>query len=131
MGPRSPAHPRIRGCSMKRAVLSVSLLSLLAPAALAGEFFVNVATGSDANSGTSAGAPWKTLTHALSLAGTGDDFIHVAPGDYSPATGEVFPLHLGSSVLFGDQGPAVTRIVGTGGEVLMVADQSHLQGVSL
>jgi len=47
---------------MKVAVLSVSLLAVLAPVALAGEFFVNVATGSDANSGTSPGAPWKTLT---------------------------------------------------------------------
>ena len=57
---------------MKVAVLGVSLFSLLAPAALAGEFFVNVATGSDANAGTSAGAPWKTLTHALSLAGSAE-----------------------------------------------------------
>ena len=112
---------------MRLAALSVSLLSLLAPAALAGEFFVNVATGSDANSGTSPDAAWKTLTHALSLAGKADDFIHVAPGDYSAATGEVFPLHLGSSDLFGDQGSAVTRVIGTGSEVLFEADQGNLQ----
>jgi Protein of unknown function (DUF1565) len=116
---------------MKVVLLSVSLLSLLAPAALAGEFFVNVATGSDANPGTSPGAPWKTLTHALSLAADFDDFIHVAPGDYSPATGEVFPLELGSSVLLGDQGSAVTRIIGTGSEVLLRADDGNHQSVQL
>jgi len=117
--------------------LSALCLSLCPPAARAGEFFVNVASGSDANAGTSAAAPWKTLTHALAVAGDFDDFIHVAPGDYSAATGEVFPLHLTGPDLFGDEGPAVTRIVGSGSGVLVEASGTtgkqtiQLDGLSL
>lgn len=123
---------------MSRA-LSASALSLLllAPATAAGEFYVDVAHGSDANSGTSPAAAWKTLTHALGTAVDLGDFIHVAPGDYSPATGEVFPLPLGPAYLHGDQGPAVTRIIGTGPETLLQGEVSGsvnsfgLQGLSL
>jgi hypothetical protein len=116
--------------------LSVSALALAlalcVPAARAGEFFVNVATGSDANSGTSPGAAWKTLTRALQTAVDFDDFVHVAPGDHSAASGEVFPLHLGVAQLSGDGGSAVTRVVGTGTEVLFLADiPDNLEGVQL
>lgn len=119
---------------MKTVALSVSALclSLCTPAARAGEFFVNAVTGSDANSGTSPGAPWKTLTHALGVAVASDDTIHVAPGDYSAATGEAFPLPLGVALILGDQGSAVTRIVGSGAEVLLLADTAgKLEGVRL
>ena len=118
---------------MKSPVLSLSLLcfSFVAPAARAGEFFVDVLHGSDGNSGTSPAAAWKTLTHALATVASAEDLVHVAPGDYSTATGEVFPLHLGSAALLGDQGSAVTRIVGTGSEVLLVADLGNFQVVSL
>ena len=119
--------------------LSASALSLLllAPAHAASEYYVDVAHGSDTNSGTSPAAAWKTLTHALGTALDLGDFIHVAPGDYSPATGEVFPLPLGPAYLHGDQGPAVTRVIGTGPETLLQGEGDDpvisfgIQGLSL
>ena len=106
---------------MRSSALTVTAicLSLLAPATHAGEFFVDVASGSDSNPGTSPAAAWKTLTHALATAVSAIDTVHVAAGDYSAASGEVFPLQLGPARVVGDQGPAVTRIIGSGAEVLV------------
>jgi len=112
--------------------LSALCLSLCVPAARAGDFFVDVAHGSDAHDGTSAATAWKTLTHALAVGGAPNDFIHVAPGDYSAATGEVFPLHLGGPEVFGEEGAAVTRVIGTGTEVLFEGGaSSQLSGLTL
>ena len=61
------------------------------------DYYVNVNTGSNLNSGASKDNAWKTLTFALSKGwGSGLDpvTIHVAEGFYSPASGEVFPLQM-------------------------------------
>jgi Protein of unknown function (DUF1565) len=104
---------------VKATVLSLSALclALLAPAR-AGDFYVDVLAGSDGNAGTSPGAAFKTIGKAMSVALGTSDTVHVAPGEYSAATGEVFPLPLTDAFLTGDDGPAVTRVLGTGSETL-------------
>jgi hypothetical protein len=65
------------------------------------QFFV-APSGSDGNPGTQS-QPFKTLTHALSVAGCGNQ-VHVAPGTYDAANGETFPLNVPPGVsLYGDE----------------------------
>ena len=80
--------------------------------ARASDWYVDAQAGSDLNSGSSAAAAWKTITHALaSIPALGPETIHVAPGTYDAALGEVFPWVLRSqAVLQGDQGSALTHI---------------------
>ncbi len=54
--------------------------------------YVNVATGDDANDGSS-DSPWKTVTHAVATADS-QIVVHVGPGIYDDASGEVFPIAL-------------------------------------
>jgi hypothetical protein len=64
------------------------------------QYFVNASTGNDSNPGTSA-SPFKTITHALSLA-VSRDTVFVKPGNYS--VGETFPLQVPAGVnLIGDE----------------------------
>ena len=72
-----------------------ALAALLAATPSArGDFFVDVAAGVDAPSGGTAASPWKTISYALEqVSGTGH-VIHVAPGSYTAAAGESFPLPL-------------------------------------
>ena len=59
------------------------------------EYFVDAAAGSDQNPGTCA-QPFRSITFALNTATT-NDTIRVRPGVYSTtATGESFPLRLGT-----------------------------------
>src|SRR6266568_7114186 len=60
------------------------------PSAFAVTYTVNPVSGSDSNPSP---GPFKTLTHALSVAVSGD-VINAAAGVYTSLTGEVFPLHL-------------------------------------
>lgn len=53
-------------------------------------YYVNPATGNDAAAGTQ-DAPLKTIAHALKLGKSGDQ-IRLAPGNYTIASGEEFPL---------------------------------------
>ena len=48
---------------------------------LTANYYVDVATGSDANNGLASGSAWKTLSKALSSAPAGST-VHVASGDY-------------------------------------------------
>jgi parallel beta-helix repeat protein len=57
---------------------------------------VNPQTGSNSNNGSD-NAPFKTLTHALSVAST-NSIIKLAPGSYTRNSGEVFPIQLKSGV---------------------------------
>ena len=59
-------------------------------------WFVDATNGSDTNTGSSA-APFKTITHALGVATTGE-IVNVAPGTYNAALGEVFPLAVPAGV---------------------------------
>lgn len=78
--------------------------------------YVNPATGADAASaGTSAAAPYKTITFALSQAQPGT-LIQLAPGNYSKESGETFPLLLKPGVtLQGDESNKGQGILITGG----------------
>ncbi len=58
--------------------------------------FVNPQTGSNSNNGSD-NAPFKTLTHALSVAST-NSIIKLSPGNYTRNSGEVFPIQLKSGV---------------------------------
>ncbi len=72
-----------------------------APTAPTADYYVNALTGNDSNQGSLA-SPFKTITHALSVAGPGDT-IQVAPGVYDGTNGETFPIQMPDSVaLFGD-----------------------------
>ncbi|QRK11773.1 right-handed parallel beta-helix repeat-containing protein [Archangium violaceum] len=66
------------------AVAAFHIASLVqpAPAAAATDYYVNVNTGSDSNSGDSPSAAWKTIRKAGSTV-TAGAIVHVAPGVYS------------------------------------------------
>lgn len=90
-------------------------LVLLAGRALATDYYVDVVNGSDAAAGTSPATAWKTLTFAATAAAPGStNTIHAAPGTYSAATGEVFPLEFRGQHVVGDAGPAATIVDGGG-----------------
>lgn len=77
--------------------IPVVLGSLLAEGAIAQTqaatvLYVDPVQGSDAGAGT-AQAPLKTITQALAIAPT-SSVIQLAPGTYSAASGETFPLRL-------------------------------------
>lgn len=75
-------------------------------------------SGLDTNPGTEV-SPFKTITHALSIATSGST-VNVAPGTYDDANGETFPMAIPDGVaLIGDEpnkGAATvpTEIVGGG-----------------
>lgn len=106
-------------------VLAAPLLALalagLTPSAFAGQYYVNSATGSDGNLGTSPGKAFKTVRKALTVATLPNDMIRLAPGDYSQATGELFPLSVGATRIVGEGGAEVTRILGSGDDLLIDA----------
>ncbi|WP_266885474.1 DUF1565 domain-containing protein [Trichormus azollae] len=82
-------------------------------------FFVNPSIDNDQESNGSKIAPLKTITKALQLAQP-NTLIILAPGTYSPKTGEVFPIILKQNVAIQggirNQGRTV-KIIG-GGEYL-------------
>src|SRR5436190_9647131 len=102
-------------CSSARHAVFCLVLPLLSGTAFATDYYVDVVSGSDAASGTSAGTAWKTLTFASSNASSGStNTIHVAPGTYSSASGEIFPLQFAGQNLVGDAGSAATILDGGG-----------------
>jgi len=105
----------------------------------AADYYVDSNDGTDANTGASPLAPWKTITHALSsVSGTEGDpaTIHIAAGTYSPsANGESFPLQMKSYVsLLGDGADTVTLDAQeTAYHVIYCAqvDQLSIEGLTL
>jgi hypothetical protein len=93
--------------------------ALLAAGRLPKSFYINSASGSDANPGTKL-KPFKTLAKGLSLAISGDT-MRLAAGGYSAATGEKFnsPQHKVTV-------PAGVTILGTAAEDFT----SQLHGVA-
>jgi hypothetical protein len=84
------------------------------------DFYVDAASGNDASSGTSPASAWKTITHASGSSTIGSTTtIHLAPGTYSAATGETFPLVFEGQALVGDAGSAATVIDGGGSGTLL------------
>jgi parallel beta-helix repeat protein len=78
--------------------------------------YVNPETGVDtAGAGTSANAPYKTITFALRQAQPGT-IIQLAPGNYNSDSGEQFPLILNPGIsLRGDESSKGQAILITGG----------------
>ncbi len=80
-------------------------------------YYVNASTGVDTNSGTQS-SPFKTITHAMSVATRSGTTVNVAAGTYT--SGETFPITVPSGVLLiGDEtnkggGSTPTSIVGGG-----------------
>ena len=73
-------------------------------------FFVDPVNGEDVGDGREEDRPWRTLTYALAHV-YGGPVIQLAPGEYSEASGERFPLVLDRGmVILGQQRSA--RIVG-------------------
>lgn len=94
MQPRNAPHGRIRGILRASFVLLAccTILTLAPSLALADNIYVDVNSGSDVTGTGTRGNPYKSIRHALSVAGYGD-CVRVASGHYSAATsGEVFPL---------------------------------------
>lgn len=59
----------------------------------ANDWYVDAATGSDSNSGTSWTDAWRTVSHAaVSAPLQAGEVIHIAPGLYDTAHGESFPI---------------------------------------
>ncbi len=97
-------------------VLSLALGTVAISDVWAATFFVNAATGSDANSAAqaqNAATPWKTITRAIGEATLApSDVISVAAGTYDQANGETFPLFLVDGVDLGGAGAGTTIIRG-------------------
>ncbi|MCY2959374.1 MAG: right-handed parallel beta-helix repeat-containing protein [Planctomycetota bacterium] len=109
--------------SVLRALSSSGALVVLAAHARAGDWYVDVVTGSNANAGTTAAAPWRTISHALSVISTLPNdvqTVHVAPGLYDAAAGEAFPWFPAPRTrIVGTLGSAQTIVVGSGSAALL------------
>jgi hypothetical protein len=111
-----------------RFIATIVAIALFLTLALTGTvaattYHVNVATGNDGNDG-SAGAPWKTITHAVDTVPAGasaadPNIIQVAAGLYEPPN-ETFPITFnnGSISLIG-AGAAITTIDGEGAGTIL------------
>ncbi len=77
---------------LSSAFLALAGLTICTLSARAGDYYVDAANGSNANSGTFA-SPWRTISFAHASAPTGAiERIHIAPGLYDTALGESFPI---------------------------------------
>lgn len=107
------------------------------------QLFVNPRSGNDGNSDGSQTNPFKTLTHALQQAQP-NTVIQLAPGIYSPQSGEQFPLRLkrgvtiqgngdlkGQSILIQGGGTFRTSKFGNRNVAMIGEDGATLQGVTV
>ncbi len=146
-------------CKLSTLILACSLLSI-APAAQAIEpanrfdlaqastgssyttVFVNPNTGNNAGDGSQQ-APFKTLTHALSVA-PANSIISLAPGLYNSANGETFPLMLksgvtvqgepadrGQNVIIQGSGQYLSRTFARQQITVLGSDRAGLRGVTV
>ena len=116
-------------------VLGAFALAAVLPACHGDRFFdeitwyVDPAFGDDFHGDGSRHFPFRSMTRALRFAISGDALL-LAPGNYSSATGEVFPIFVKPGVIIqGDPatrglGPAATSV--TGGGVYTVAGGSQV-----
>lgn len=106
-----------------RAMRALILLVSCAGPAAAADWYVDSVLGSDANSGSSAASPWKTITHGLSVIAAlpaAAQTVHVAPGVHDAVLGETFPLGVPAGTrLVGTAGSAQTSIVGGSASLVM------------
>ncbi len=78
-------------------------------------YYVNSVTGNNTTGNGSSGAPFKTITKALSVSAMAGDSIKVAAGTYDKTLGETFPIEmLSGRKLIGTAGPTATIINAAG-----------------
>ena len=85
-------------------------------------YWVDAATGNDAANPGSEAAPWKTISHALSVA-SAIDTIMVRPGTYSEANGEV-PYN--SNCVFFCEGETLRSTAGAATTIIQGDDTKQL-----
>jgi len=85
----------------------------------AADYYVDILNGSDAAGDGSPGNSWKTITHALSVAQTPGDRIHVAEGTYRESSGETFPILMNPGVSLLGPGVGLARISGLPGNAVI------------
>jgi hypothetical protein len=108
---------------MKHFISIASALMVVAPSALATDYYVDAVNGNDASAGTSPATAWKTIVHASAAsAQDATSTIHLAPGTYSTASGETFPLFFHGQNVVGDAGPAST-VIDAGGAIAIEMHQ--------
>ncbi len=93
-------------------ILAATATPALAPPVVNQKWWVSE-SGSDSGSGTSTAAPFRTITHALSVASAGDT-VMIGPSTYSTATGETLPLASNGVSLKSTDGSATTIVDGGG-----------------
>ena len=121
-------HPGNGSRFAARRSLAGIALALFALEARASDWYVDGVSGSNSNAGTAPGSAWKTITHAFaSTPQAGRVTIHVLPGTYSPAAGELLPLDVRPQMkILGVAGSAATTIDGGGSAILVF--QSYVSG---
>ena len=79
--------------------------------------YVNAASGANSGDCSVQGSPCKTITYAMSQAtgGSAPDSISVAPGTYSVALGEVFPISFKSGIQMTSTGGANATVIDAAG----------------
>jgi hypothetical protein len=88
---------------------------------------VNAGSGSDASGDGSQLRPFQTISHALDEAPPGT-IILLAPGEYSAASGEVFPLRLRPGVTVqGAVGTTLGSTIIRGNGTLVAANGTYMQ----
>ena len=103
---------------------------------------VDAATGSDEPGFGSAEQPYRTITQALQMAPNTSTVILLAPGHYSRASGEQFPLRLRPGITIqGNAGETRNTIIVGGGELqsgngtqnatILMTDRSGLANVAV
>ena len=115
--------------------VSIGLLSLLAlaTAASASDYYVDPVNGDDANSGASPAEAWRHVSYAAGVAAAGD-LVHLAPGVYSAAGGEVWPLPITNVEYVGEGGSEATILDGgwfNSGGIVSSHYELVLSGVTL
>lgn len=121
-----------------RVLLLVALLTVVVPAPVPAArtlngvgtpYYVDALNGDDADAGTIE-APFKTITHALSVA-TELDTIYVSPGTYDTTNGETFPLMVDGESLLAMSGPGEVLLLGDGvNEIMIAEDLADGDGIS-
>lgn len=109
---------------MRLATLSL-LLACATPLAFANDVYVDVLHGDNITGNGTAAAPFATITKALSVVAQGDS-VHVAPGVYSPSSGETFPLVLPNGVELLGSGIHQCVLTGEGDGTLLDLNDGNL-----
>jgi len=106
--------------------------------------YVNPATGTDAASaGRTIAAPYRTITYAIQQAKPGT-VIQLAPGNYTAASGETFPLVLtpgitlrgdeatsGQTVVIKGSGQSRSATFGTQNVTIQAAENTTISGITV